>query len=91
MVSALLSLLKDTPMRSRTAMTGEITLNGRVLAVGGIREKVIAARRSKLELILLPRANQRDWEELPSYLTEGLQARFVEHYDEIYPHIFEES
>jgi ATP-dependent Lon protease len=65
------------------AMTGELTLTGRVLPVGGIREKVIAARRSKLMELILPEANRRDFDELPEYLREGLNVHFVRRYPEV--------
>ncbi len=90
MVTALLSLLLDTPVLDNLAMTGEITLTGRILGVGGIREKLIAARRSGLEVLIMPKDNQRDFDELPDYLKKGIGVHFVEHYDEIYPIAFPE-
>ncbi len=88
MVTALLSLLLGVPVLHNVAMTGEITLTGRILAVGGIREKLIAARRSELSVLIFPKDNQRDCEELPDYLKEGLSLYFVDHYDEIFPLVF---
>jgi ATP-dependent Lon protease len=64
-------------------MTGEITLTGLVLPVGGIREKVIAARRVNIRKLILPHANKGDFEELPEYIREGLEARFVRRYEEV--------
>jgi ATP-dependent Lon protease len=90
MVTALISLLIDAPVLDNLGMTGEITLTGRVLGVGGIREKLIAARRSGLEILIFPKDNQRDYDELPDYLKKGLECHFVEHYDEIYPTAFPE-
>lgn len=84
MVTALLSLLLDTPVMDNLGMTGEITLTGRILGVGGIREKLIAARRSGLTILIFPKDNQRDYDELPDYLKKGLEVHFVDHYDEIY-------
>ncbi len=84
MVTALLSLLIDTPVRDDLGMTGEITLTGRVLRIGGLKEKLIAARRSNLKMLIFPKDNYRDYLELPDYLKKGLQVHFVEEYDEVY-------
>lgn len=84
MVTALLSLLLDAPVLDNLGMTGEITLTGRILGVGGIREKLIAARRSGLSYLIFPKDNQRDYDELPDYLKKGLNVHFVEHYDEVF-------
>ena len=59
------------------AMTGELTLTGRVLPVGGIREKVIGARRAGLKVLILPHDNERDFDEMPDYLKKGLSVNFV--------------
>ncbi|MCB1134813.1 MAG: endopeptidase La, partial [Chlamydiia bacterium] len=83
-VSALISLLIDEPIKNDLAMTGELTLTGRVLPVGGIREKVVAAKRSGLKELIFPANNERDYSELPSYLKKGLTAHFVEHYHEVF-------
>ncbi len=91
MVTALLSLLLDTPLAQNLGMTGELTLTGRILGVGGIREKLIAARRSGLETLIFPQENQRDYDELPDYLKEGLEVLFVEHYDEVFEIAFPEG
>ncbi|NGX40824.1 MAG: Lon protease [Candidatus Anoxychlamydiales bacterium] len=84
MVTALLSLLIDKPVKESLAMTGEITLTGVVLPIGGLKEKLIAARRSKFKNLIFPKGNDRDYDELPAYLKEGLNINFVEHYDEVY-------
>ncbi|MBS0624400.1 MAG: endopeptidase La [Verrucomicrobia bacterium] len=91
MVTALISLLIDTPIEDDLGMTGEITLTGRILGVGGIREKLIAARRSGLETLIFPKDNLRDYEELPDFLKTGLKVHFVEHYDQIFPLAFPEQ
>jgi len=65
------------------AMTGELTLTGQMLPVGGIREKVIAARRVKIYDLILPHANKRDFEDLPDYIKEGVTVRFVMQYAEV--------
>jgi len=69
-------------------MTGELTLTGQVLAVGGIREKVIAARRVGIRQLILPEANQRDFDELPDYLKEGLSVHFAKRYDDVFKWVF---
>jgi ATP-dependent Lon protease len=84
MVTALLSLAMDVPVVADLAMTGELSLTGQVLAIGGVKEKVIAARRSNVTQIILPHANRKDWEELPETVTEGLTFHFVAQYDEVF-------
>jgi ATP-dependent Lon protease len=64
-------------------MTGEITLRGRVLPVGGVREKVLAAYRAGIKKVLLPRKNEKDLEELPARIFDTLKIVFVEHMDEV--------
>ncbi|MBN2479423.1 MAG: endopeptidase La [Parachlamydiales bacterium] len=84
MTTALLSLLLDKPIKSSLAMTGEITLTGKVLAIGGLKEKLIAAKRSNIKNLIFPKSNERDYDELPDYLKKGLKIYFVEHYDDVY-------
>ncbi|MFK8020338.1 MAG: endopeptidase La [Pseudomonadales bacterium] len=88
MTTALISLARKQAIPRPLAMTGEITLTGQVLAVGGIREKVIAARRSKIKELLLPEACRRDFEELPDYLQKGLTVHFADHYDQVFDLVF---
>lgn len=88
MVTALLSLVLDIPILADLAMSGEITLTGRVLAVGGVREKIVAARRANLKVLVLPKDNLRDFDELPPFLKKGLKVHFVDHYDEIFRIVF---
>ncbi|MBM3316988.1 MAG: endopeptidase La, partial [Candidatus Eisenbacteria bacterium] len=83
MALALASALTGAPTRTRTAMTGEITLRGRVLPVGGLAEKLVAARRAGVEQVFLPRANEPQLLELPAQLREGLALRLVETMDQI--------
>jgi ATP-dependent Lon protease len=91
MATALLSLARnEAPVRT-VAMTGELTLTGQVLAVGGIREKVIAARRQKISILILPEANRGDFEELPDYLKEGIEAHFAKEYTDVYRVCFDDS
>jgi len=83
MVTSLLSLITDTPVADNLGMTGELTLTGRILPVGGIKEKMVAARRSGLKTLILPKDNVRDYDELPEYIRKGLAVHFVHHYDEV--------
>ncbi len=82
MATALLSLALGRSPRP-VAMTGELTLTGQVLAVGGIREKVIAARRNGIRRLVLPDANRGDFEQLPDYLKEGLDVNFAKQYRDV--------
>ena len=88
MATALLSLARDQKLRGQVAMTGEITLTGRVLAVGGIREKIIAARRSGIKEIILPEAVRGEFEELPEYVHKGMTINFVSQYEEVAALVF---
>ncbi|MFK5969060.1 MAG: endopeptidase La [Candidatus Marithrix sp.] len=83
MASALLSLATGKEVKRNLAMTGELTLTGLVLPVGGIREKVIAARRVKIYELILPKANKRDFDDLPDYVRKGINAKFVKKYQEV--------
>jgi ATP-dependent Lon protease len=91
MASALISLVRREAPHTTIAMTGELTLTGQVLPVGGIREKVIAARRQKITTVILPEANRGDFEELPEYLREGLTVHFAQHYSDVYRICFEDK
>jgi len=91
MTSALLSLALDRPVKRDLAMTGELTLTGKVLRVGGIKEKALAARRENVGRIVLPMSNQADYMELKPHLRAGLTAHFVDHYDDVYRLAFSES
>ncbi|GFY75165.1 lon protease homolog, mitochondrial [Trichonephila inaurata madagascariensis] len=88
MVSALLSLALNKPIRQHTAMTGEISLTGKVLPVGGIKEKSIAAKRVGVNCLIMPAENKKDYADLPKYITEGLDVHFVEHYKDVFKIIF---
>ncbi len=91
MATALLSLARGERIKRPVAMTGELTLTGRVLPVGGIREKVIAARRNKLTELIVPEANRRDFDELPKYLSDGLTVHFVRQYPEVRGIVFQSA
>ena len=88
MATALLSLARKQKIRQPLAMTGELTLTGQILAVGGIREKVIAARRRKINQLIMPEACRRDYEELPDFLKANINVYFVGHYREVFEFIF---
>jgi ATP-dependent Lon protease len=84
MVTALASALSTRPVRSDVAMTGEITLSGRVLPVGGIKEKVLAARRAGIHEVILPRQNEKNVrEDLPEEHRQGLTVHYVDEMDEV--------
>jgi ATP-dependent Lon protease len=91
MATALLSLARGRKVPRPLAMTGELTLTGQVLPVGGIREKVIAARRIGIRELLLPEANRGDFEELPDYIREGITVNFASHYREVARVVFGEQ
>jgi ATP-dependent Lon protease, bacterial type len=88
MATALLSLARQEKIDRPLAMTGELTLTGEVLAIGGVREKVIAARRVKVMELILPEANRRDFEELPDHIKEGFTAHFVRHFRDVVKIVF---
>jgi ATP-dependent Lon protease len=80
---ALASLLTQRPVRSDLAMTGEISLRGRVLRVGGIKEKVLAAARSGLKQVLLPEQNKNDWAEVPDEVRKKMKVHFANHISDL--------
>ncbi len=84
MVTALLSLLRNEPVAHGLCMTGELTLTGRVLPIGGVKEKIVAAKRSGLKVVIFPKYNLRDVEELSAGIKKGMTVHFVEHYDEVF-------
>ncbi|CAA7015896.1 unnamed protein product [Microthlaspi erraticum] len=84
MITSLLSLAMKKPVRKDLAMTGEVTLTGRILPIGGVKEKTIAARRSQVKMIIFPEANRRDFGELPENVKEGLHVHFADEYEQIF-------
>jgi ATP-dependent Lon protease len=88
MATALLSLAKNAKIKRPLAMTGELTLTGQVLPVGGIREKVIAARRVGIAELILPEDNQRDFDKLPAYIREGFTVHFAKRYRDVAAVVF---
>lgn len=89
MASALLSLARNQAPKKGVAMTGELTLTGQVLPIGGVREKVIAARRQKIHELILPEANRGSYEELPDYLKEGITVHFAKRYSDVAKVLFD--
>jgi len=83
MATALISALTKIPVKRSVAMTGELTLRGKVLAVGGVKEKVLAARRAGITTVLVPRKNDKDVKELPKTIRRGMHFVLVEHMDEV--------
>ncbi|KAI9168219.1 ATP-dependent Lon protease pim1 [Blastocladiella emersonii ATCC 22665] len=88
MASALISLAARTPLPKDIAMTGELTLTGKVLKIGGLKEKTIAAKRSGVTTILFPKANEADWAELPDYIKDGINGVPVEWYADVFDACF---
>ena len=83
MATALVSALTRVPVKRSVAMTGEVTLRGKVLPVGGVKEKVLAARRGGITTVLLPQKNDKDVKELPKTIRRGMHFVFVEHMDQV--------
>lgn len=89
MVTALLSLATGVPVRPDVAMTGEVTLTGKVLPVGGIREKSMAAKRAGVTCLILPEGCRKDVDELPAHLKAGMQFHFASEYSDVYEVAFD--
>jgi ATP-dependent Lon protease len=83
MVTAIISTLSGIAVRRDIAMTGEVTLRGRVLPIGGLKEKLLAALRGGIRTVLIPAENEKDLVELPSTVKEGLEIVPVDHVDEV--------
>jgi ATP-dependent Lon protease len=83
MCTALVSALTQVPVRSDVAMTGEITLRGEVLPIGGLKEKLLAALRGGIRLVLIPEENERELSEVPPEITDGLEIKRVKWIDEV--------
>jgi ATP-dependent Lon protease len=83
MACSIYSIVMDQPVRQNLAMTGELTLSGLVMPIGGVKEKMIASKRAKVEEVILPKENQEDFEMLPDHIKEGITAHFVSTFDEV--------
>ncbi len=90
MVTAMISTLTGIPVRRDVAMTGEVTLRGRVLPIGGLKEKLLAALRGGIKTVLIPGENEKDLAEIPASVRDGLEIVAVEHVDEILAHAMTE-
>jgi len=88
MATALISMILNKPVRKRLAMTGELTLTGQVLPIGGVKEKVIAARRVGCKILIFPEGNRKDFEELPDYLKKGFTVQFAGRYEDVFQFAF---
>lgn len=88
LVSVMTSLLSGKKIKNSIAMTGEVSLTGKVWPVGGIREKVLAAVRSGIKLVILPKDNQKDFENIPTQLTTNISVKYVSHVSEVIKEIF---
>jgi ATP-dependent Lon protease len=84
MATSLLSLLRNEPVIENLGMTGELTLTGKILPIGGLKEKLIAAKRSGVTVLIFPKDNHRDYDQLPPYIKKGIKVHFVNHYDEVF-------
>ena len=83
MATAIASALAQIPVRRDLAMTGEITLRGRVLPIGGLKEKILAAKRARLSTVVLPKRNKKDLEEIPKHILKGIELIFVDTVDDV--------
>ena len=83
LVTAIVSTMTGVPVRRDIAMTGEVTLRGRVLPIGGLKEKLLAALRGGIKTVLIPEENEKDLAEIPANIREGLEIIPVKHVDEV--------
>ncbi|XP_004302240.1 PREDICTED: lon protease homolog 1, mitochondrial [Fragaria vesca subsp. vesca] len=91
MITSMLSSAMKKPVKKDLAMTGEVTLTGRILPIGGVKEKTIAARRSGVKTIIFPEANRKDFDELAANVKEGLDVHFVNDYNQIFALAFDDD
>jgi ATP-dependent Lon protease len=91
MATALVSLVSGRKVKPKVGMTGEITLRGQVLPIGGVKEKVLAAHRNGLRTIILPKRNQQDLDDVPDEIKKSMKFVFVEDVDEVIQSALEES
>jgi ATP-dependent Lon protease len=83
MTTALASLLSDTPVRATVGMTGEVTLQGRVLPIGGVKQKVLAAHRAGLKEVILPKRNEGDLDDVPEQVRDEIEFHIAESIDQV--------
>ena len=90
-VICLISAIKEIPVNHKVAFTGEISLKGKVLAIGGVKEKLLAAQRNKIETVVMPLQNKKDVEKLSDEIIGGMNIKYVDDIDEAYKFIFEQE
>ncbi len=83
MATAVLSAVTNTPVKAKVAMTGEVTLRGRVLAIGGLKEKLLAAKMAGIKTVLVPKENEKDVAEIAAEIKSGMEICLVESMDEV--------
>jgi len=83
MATSIVSVLTGIPVRRDVALTGEITLRGRVLPIGGLKEKLLAAMRAGIETVFIPKDNEKDLADIPDSVKKGLEINPVSHVDEV--------
>ncbi|MGL6114426.1 MAG: S16 family serine protease, partial [Cetobacterium sp.] len=83
MALALYSLAVNKPIKQNLAMTGELTLTGKVLPIGGVKEKAIAAKRVGISELILPKDNEKDFERLQDHIKEGIKVNYVDYFDDV--------
>ena len=88
MATAVLSAITETPVKCKVAMTGEITLRGRVLPIGGLKEKLLAAKTAGITTVLGPKENERDVDEISKEIKSGMEIIYVERMEEVIEHAF---
>jgi len=88
MATALLSLVLNKRIKGNLAMTGELSLTGQVLPIGGLREKTVAAKRNKIREIIIPAANEKDLDEIPEHVKKGLTFHPVSRMEEVIDIVF---
>lgn len=86
--SSLVSLAMDIPVKAKLGMTGELSLNGKVMKIGGVKEKTLAGKREGLTELIFPKDNEEDVKDLPEYIREGMTFHFVASFDEAQAIIF---
>ena len=91
MTTAFVSLLRGQPMRSDVAMTGEVTLHGRVLPIGGVKEKVLAAHRAGVKHVVLPEGNREDADDIPEHVLDDVELHFAASVEDVLEVAFSES
>ena len=90
MATALLSAITERKVKASVAMTGEITLRGRVLPIGGLKEKILAAKNAGIKTVLVPKKNEKDIEEISAEIKRGVQIVFVENMEQVIAQAFAE-